>query len=139
MSDGYAARKGDNIIHTTLLADIISMVAENATYALAGAYVMAAATAAAPFVAAGAVAMTVTAISSSCVLSGIVVGAVASLTGASSVISNMADSLGNAISPPDIAGTISTGSPDVFINGLPAARAAGMPALSADSASDIEP
>ncbi|NIF24399.1 PAAR domain-containing protein, partial [Candidatus Pantoea multigeneris] len=139
MSDGYAARMGDPIIHTTLLADIISVVAETATYGLAGAYVMAAATAAAPFVAAGAVAMTVTAISSSCVLSGIVVGAVASLTGASSVISNMADSLGNAISPPGKAGTISTGSPDVFINGLPAARAAGMPTLSADSASNIDP
>lgn len=48
MSDNNAARKGDEIIHSSIFADITSIVAEGAAYAVIGAAVGAAATVAAP-------------------------------------------------------------------------------------------
>ncbi len=47
MSDNNAARKGDEIIHSSIFADITSIVAEGAAYAVIGAAVGAAATVAA--------------------------------------------------------------------------------------------
>ncbi len=46
--DNRAARVGDEIIHSSIFADITSIVAEGAAYAVIGAAVGAAATAAAP-------------------------------------------------------------------------------------------
>ena len=56
MSDNNAARKGDEIIHSSIFADITSIVAEGAAYAVIGAAVGAAATVAAPLLGAGAAA-----------------------------------------------------------------------------------
>lgn len=51
--DNRAARVGDEIIHSSIFADITSIVAEGAAYAVIGAAVGAAATAAAPLLGAG--------------------------------------------------------------------------------------
>ncbi|QHM73916.1 putative deoxyribonuclease RhsA [Mixta intestinalis] len=126
MSDSNAARKTDEIIHTSVFADIVSIVAEGAAYAVIGAAVGVAATAAAPFLGAGMAAAGVAAIGSSCVLSGIVGGVLANAAGITDDISAVAEGIGNFLFPPSPAGIIATGASDVLINLLPAARAAGM-------------
>ncbi|MCM7201026.1 DUF6531 domain-containing protein [Enterobacter hormaechei] len=125
MSDNNAARKGDEIIHSSIFADITSIVAEGAAYAVIGAAVGAAATVAAPLLGAGAAAAGVAAIGSSCLLSGIIGGVLANVAGITDDISNAAEGLGNALFPPSPAGKITTGSSNVLTNKLPAARAAG--------------
>ncbi|EOV9632639.1 RHS repeat-associated core domain-containing protein [Cronobacter dublinensis] len=125
MSDKHAARQGDKIIHSSVFADITSLVAEGIAYAAIGSAVAFAATAAAPLVGAGAAAATLTAIGSSCALSGIIGGILANAAGITDDISNMATGIGNAIFPPSPAGFIATGSGNVLTNKLPAARAAG--------------
>lgn len=125
MSDNNAARKGDEIIHSSIFADITSIVAEGAAYAVIGAAVGAAATVAAPLLGAGAAAAGVAAIGSSCLLSGIIGGVLANVAGITDDISNAAEGLGNALFPPSPAGKITTGSSNVLTNALPAARAAG--------------
>ncbi|KEA50859.1 type IV secretion protein Rhs [Mangrovibacter sp. MFB070] len=137
MSDNHAARLGDQIIHTTLLADIVSSVAEIATYAAIGMVVGGAIAAAAPLAGGGALTAAMAtmggtaagatglAAGAGCVLSGMVGGVLASVTGLADEISSSATALGNLISPPSPAGTINSGSSNVNINGKPAARAAG--------------
>ncbi|MFZ4835076.1 RHS repeat-associated core domain-containing protein [Rouxiella sp. Mn2063] len=125
MSDNKAAREGDDIIHSSIFADITSIVAEGLAYAAIGAAVGVALTAAAPLLGAGAAAATVTAMGSSCVVSGMIGGALANMSGLSAEISASADSLGDLIFPPSPAGKIITGSSNVLTNNLPAARAAG--------------
>ncbi|MFY7309593.1 hypothetical protein ACOTX2_00035, partial [Enterobacter cloacae complex sp. IR5412] len=90
MSDNNAARKGDEIIHSSIFADITSIVAEGAAYAVIGAAVGAAATVAAPLLGAGAAAAGVAAIGSSCLLSGIIGGVLANVAGITDDISNAA-------------------------------------------------
>ncbi|MBP2198256.1 RHS repeat-associated core domain-containing protein [Pantoea cypripedii] len=119
--DNRAARQGDEIIHSSILADITSIVAEGVTYAAMGAIVAGAATFAGPVLGIGAL----TALGSSCLLSGIVAGVAANATGLSSKISAGADEIGNFLFPPSPSGVIISGSDDVIINGLAAARAAG--------------
>ena len=125
MSDNNAARKGDEIIHSSIFADITSIVAEGAAYAVIGAAVGLAATAAAPLLGAGAAAAGVAAIGSSCLLSGIVGGVLANVARITDDISSAAEGLGNALFPPSPAGKITTGSNNVLTNAIPAARAAG--------------
>ena len=127
MSDNNAARQGDDIIHSSVFADITSIVAEGIAYAAVGAAVAAAATVAAPALGAGMAAAGVAAVGSSCVLSGIIGGVLANVAGITDDISAAADSIGNFLFPPSPAGKIITGASDVFINSLPAARAAGAP------------
>ncbi|WP_314418886.1 hypothetical protein, partial [Pseudescherichia vulneris] len=79
MSDNYAARQGDEIIHSSLFADITSVVAEGMAYAAIGSAVAAAATVAAPLLGTGAAAAGVAAVGSGCVLSGIVGGMLANV------------------------------------------------------------
>ena len=122
MSDNNAARKGDEIIHSSIFADITSIVAEGAAYAVIGAAVGAAATVAAPLLGAGAAAAGVAAIGSSCLLSGIIGGVLANVAGITDDISNAAEGLGNALFPPSPAGKITTGSSIVRTNKLPCAR-----------------
>lgn len=124
--DNRAARVGDEIIHSSIFADITSIVAEGAAYAVIGAAVGAAATAAAPLLGAGMAAAGVAAIGSSCLLSGIIGGVLANAAGISDDITKAADGLGNMIFPPSPAGVIASGSENVHVNGLLAARAAGM-------------
>lgn len=125
MSDNNAARQGDQIIHSSIFADITSLVAEGAAYAVMGAAVAAAATVAAPLLGAGAAAAGVAAIGSSCLLSGIVGGVLANVAGITDDISAAANSVGDMIFPPSPAGVIISGSGNVLTNALPAARAAG--------------
>ena len=126
MSDNYAARQGDEIIHSSVFADVTSIVAEGAAYAVIGSAVAAAATVAAPLLGAGVAAAGVAAVGSSCLLSGIIGGILANVAGITDDITQAAAGLGDMLFPPSPAGNIVTGSPDVLINGLPAARAAGM-------------
>ena len=125
MSDNYAARQGDEIIHASVFADITSVLAEGVAYAAIGSAVAAAATVAAPLLGTGAAAAGVAAVGSGCVLSGITGGMLANVAGITDDITQAAAGLGNRLFPPSPAGNIVTGSPDVLINGLPAARAAG--------------
>ena len=110
MSDKHAARQGDEIIHSSVFADITSIVAEGVAYAAIGSAVAFAAATAAPLLGAGAAAASVAAIGSSCLLSGIVGGILANVAGITDDISNMANSLGDALFPPSPAGKIVTGS-----------------------------
>lgn len=125
MSETHAARQGDQIIHSSVFADITSLVAEGVAYAVIGSAVAFAATTAAPLLGAGAAAASVAAIGSSCILSGILGGVLANVAGITDDISNVASSLGDALFPPSPAGTIVTGSSNVITNGKLAARAAG--------------
>lgn len=121
----HAARQHDDILHSSLLADIVSVGSEVALYAMMGACVSAALVAAAPVAAAGSAAAVVGAVAGNCVLSGIIVGAAANLSGLAGTISASADALGDALFPPTPQGKIVSGSSNVLINGRPAARAAG--------------
>ena len=102
--DNPAARVGDEIIHSSIFADITSIVAEGAAYAVIGTAVGAAATVAAPLLGAGMAAAGVAAIGSSCLLSGILGGVLANAAGISDDITKAADGLGNMIFPPSPAG-----------------------------------
>ncbi|MCU5771725.1 DUF6531 domain-containing protein [Erwiniaceae bacterium BAC15a-03b] len=126
MSDNNAARQGDEIIHSSIFADITSLVVEGAAYAMLGSLVAATATVAAPLLGASAAAVGVAAIGSSCLLSGIVGGVLANVAGITDDISAVASGVGDMIFPPSPAGVIISGSDNVLTNTLPAARAAGM-------------
>ncbi|XTZ40176.1 RHS repeat-associated core domain-containing protein [Salmonella enterica] len=125
MSDKHAARQGDEIIHSSIFADITSIVAEGVAYAAIGSAVAFAATAAAPLLGVGAAAAGVAAVGSSCLLSGILGGILANVAGITDDISNVANGIGDTLFPPSPAGTIVTGSTNVRTNDLCAARAAG--------------
>ena len=75
--DNPAARVGDEIIHSSIFADITSIVAEGAAYAVIGAAVGAAIVSAAPLLGTGAAAASVAAVGNSCLLSGILGGVLA--------------------------------------------------------------
>ncbi|WP_144819433.1 hypothetical protein, partial [Enterobacter sp. DE0047] len=111
--------QGDEIIHSSVFADITGIMAEGVAYAVAGSAVAAAATVAAPLLGTGAAAAGVAAIGSGCVLSGIIGGVLANLAGVTDDITQAAAGLGDMLFPPSPAGNIVTGSPDVIINGLP--------------------
>ncbi|WLH77199.1 toxin C-terminal domain-containing protein [Pseudomonas sp. FP2335] len=117
----WAAREGDELLHSPLLADVFGGVLEIA----ANIAVTALATAA--VVAATGIAVATGGLG--CVVLGAVVGVVVGLgmgaTGAGRGLSRICESFASALFPPVIDAFISSGSPDVFINGKPAARAAG--------------
>ncbi|MEB7915033.1 PAAR domain-containing protein, partial [Citrobacter portucalensis] len=133
------ARLGDDIIHTSILADILGGVFEAAICVAVGAVVVAAAAplAAAAATAAGVSAATVAAASAAattCTAAGIVGGLTVSLSGAAEVVGDIAQGAANFISPPSPQGKIATGSLNVQTNGLPAARAAGRLMTAAENA-----
>jgi len=122
MSDAlWAARVGDALSHTSMMADILGGVLEVAANVAIGALATAAVVAATGLtVATGGL--------GACVLGavvGVVVGVVMSKTGADKGLSSLCEDIGNGLFPPTVQATISTGSTDTFINGIPAARAAG--------------
>ena len=142
MSDAlWAARVGDALSHTSMMADILGGVLEVAANIAIGALATAAVVAATGItVATGGI--------GACVLGavvGLVVGVVMSKTGADKGLSSLCEDIGNGLFPPTPQANISTGSTDTFINGIPAARAAGsvpstlVPAGSADSAEAEKP
>ncbi|MFY1663991.1 RHS repeat-associated core domain-containing protein [Pseudomonas sp. Pseu.R1] len=122
MSDAHwAARQGDALAHSSVMADVFGGALEVVATVAAGAAVTAAVVAAAGVtVATGGL--------GACVL-GAVVGAAVTvgmeLTGADDALSTFCHDLAGDLFPPTVCAHITSGSPDVFINGLPAARAAG--------------
>ncbi|MCF7543293.1 RHS repeat-associated core domain-containing protein [Pseudomonas petrae] len=122
MSDAlWAARVGDALSHTSMMADILGGVLEVAANIAIGVLATAAVVAATGItVATGGI--------GACVLGavvGLVVGVVMSKTGADKGLSSLCEDIGNGLFPPTPQALISTGSTDTFINGIPAARAAG--------------
>jgi RHS repeat-associated protein len=124
MSNKPAARQGDDLIHSSVFADITSIVVEGAAYAAIGAVVGAAAAAAAPLAGAGAVAAGLATVGSSCVLSGIIGGLLANMAGVTDEISDAASGVGDFLFPPSVSGKITSGSSNVLTNNKMAARAA---------------
>ncbi|NWA69723.1 RHS repeat-associated core domain-containing protein [Pseudomonas reactans] len=136
MSDAlWAARMGDALTHTSMMADILGGVLEVA----ANVAITALATAAV----AAAVGVTIaTAGIGGCILGavvGIVVGMAMSKTGADKGLSKMCESFANALFPPVVEATIAVGSTDTFVNSIPAARAAGsIPSHVAPAGTELE-
>ena len=117
----WAAREGDALLHSSMLADVLGGVLEIAANVAVTALATAAVVAAAG--------VTVATGGLGCVVLGAVVGAVVgvgmSKSGADKGLSRLCEYFANALFPPVIDAFISSGSPNVFINGKPAARAAG--------------
>ncbi|WP_268801098.1 RHS repeat-associated core domain-containing protein [Pseudomonas huanghezhanensis] len=124
MSDArWAAREGDALSHTSVMADVLGAVLEVAAFAAIGALATAAVVAATGLT-------VVTGGLGACVLGavvGVAVGVAMRATGLDTGLSNLCEGIGNALFPPTPAATILTGSSDTFFNGLPASRAAGAP------------
>ncbi|WNN45618.1 hypothetical protein [Winslowiella toletana] len=100
MSDYFAARQNDALVHTSMFAEITSLLVEGAAYAAAGAAVAAAAAVTAPLAGAGALAAGLAAVGSGCVLSGIIGGLLANLAGVTCDISRAADGISSFLFPP---------------------------------------
>ncbi|WP_339492608.1 DUF6531 domain-containing protein, partial [Pseudomonas rhizophila] len=122
MSDAlWAARLGDALSHTSMMADILGGVLEVAANIAITALATAAVVAA--------TGITVATGGLGCFLLGAVVGAVVGIamskTGADEGLSNICEGIGNALFPPTVQANILTGSKDTFTNNIPSARAAG--------------
>ncbi|MDD1012347.1 RHS repeat-associated core domain-containing protein [Pseudomonas rubra] len=123
MSDAlWAARQGDALMHTSMMADIVSGVLEVAANVAIGIVATAAVTAA--------LGLTVVTGGLGCfvlgAVVGIVVGVAMSKTGADKGLSSLCEGIGNALFPPSVQANILTGSKNTHTNGKPAARAAGV-------------
>lgn len=123
MSDAllWAARLGDGLEHSSMMADILSGVLEVAANVAITALATAAVVAATGItVATGGL--------GACLLGavvGVIVGLAMSKTGADKGLTKMCDWMGNALFPPSVQATILSGSTDTLTNNIPAARAAG--------------
>ena len=136
MSDAlWAARQGDALAHSSMMADVLGGVLEAAACVAIGGAVAAAVV--------GAVGLTVaTGGLGACLLGAAVnvaVGVGMNLTGADASISQFCEGLANDLFPPTVSAHISSGSPNVFINDLPAARAAGAVSASGELPDDPAP
>ncbi|WP_327439129.1 RHS repeat-associated core domain-containing protein [Pseudomonas donghuensis] len=123
MSDAlWAARQGDALMHTSMMADIVSGVLEVAANVAIGVLATAAVTAA--------LGLTVVTGGLGCfvlgAVVGIVVGVAMSKTGADKGLSSLCEGIGNFLFPPSVQANILTGSKNTHTNGKPAARAAGV-------------
>lgn len=123
MSDiPWAAREGDTLAHTSLMADALGGFLEVTANVAIGGLLTAAIV--------GATGLTVvTGGLGACVLGavvGVAVGIGMSATGADTRIGQFCEELANDLFPPTAQAHIGTGSANTFINGLPAARAAGV-------------
>ncbi|WP_413793244.1 MULTISPECIES: RHS repeat-associated core domain-containing protein [unclassified Pseudomonas] len=122
MSDAlWAARLGDALNHTSMMADILGGVLEVAANIAITALATAAVVAA--------TGITVVTGGLGCFVLGLVVGTIVGLamskTGADKGLSNLCEGIGNALFPPTVQANILTGSKDTLTNNIPAARAAG--------------
>ncbi|RSC28597.1 type IV secretion protein Rhs [Pseudomonas putida] len=123
MSDAlWAAREGDALMHTSMMADIVGGVLEVAANIAIGALATAAV--------AAALGLTVATGGLGCfvlgAVVGLVVGVVMAKTGADTGLSRLCEGIGNALFPPSVQANILTGSSDTKTNGKRAARAAGI-------------
>ncbi|MEN5202668.1 hypothetical protein ABE525_25920, partial [Pseudomonas wadenswilerensis] len=119
MSDAlWAARQGDALMHTSMMADIVSGVLEVAANVAIGVLATAAVTAA--------LGLTVVTGGLGCfvlgAVVGIVVGVAMSKTGADKGLSSLCEGIGNFLFPPSVQANILTGSKNTHTNGKPAAR-----------------
>ncbi|MBV4464544.1 RHS domain-containing protein [Pseudomonas sp. SWRI79] len=136
MSDAlWAARLGDALNHTSMMADILGGVLEVA----ANIAITAVATAAVV----AATGITVVTGGLGCVVLGLVVGTIVGLamskTGADKGLSNLCESFSNALFPPTVQANILTGSTNTLTNNIPAARAAGaIPSHVAPAGTELE-
>ena len=136
MSDAlWAARLGDALNHTSMMADVLGGVLEVA----ANIAITAVATAAVV----AATGITVVTGGLGCFVLGLVVGTVVGLamskTGADKGLSNICEGIGNALFPPTVQANILTGSTDTLTNNIPAARAAGaIPSHVAPAGTELE-
>jgi RHS repeat-associated protein len=123
MSDAQnAAREGDAIVHSSIMADTLGGFLEVAAGVAVGGAVAAAVVGAAGLTLA-------TGGLGACVLGAavsIAVGVGMSASGTDESISQFCSDLADDLFPPAVCGYISSGSPDTFFNSLPAARAAGV-------------
>ncbi|QXH48218.1 RHS domain-containing protein [Pseudomonas xanthosomatis] len=123
----HAARQGDLILHPPLMAELVSTLTEAVVYAAATAAVAAAiGGAVVAVVGTGGAAAVLTPL-----IAGALVGAAAMLPGGEDKsigdqISDFSSWVGNSMFPPEPYGAIETGSVNTHINGIPAARAAGV-------------
>ncbi|WP_159961082.1 RHS repeat-associated core domain-containing protein [Pseudomonas sp. R76] len=122
MSDAlWAARMGDALSHTSMMADILGGVLEVA----ANIAITAVATAAVV----AATGITVVTGGLGCFLLGAVVGTIVGLamskSGADKGLTKICDAFSNALFPPTVQANILTGSTNTLTNNIPAARAAG--------------
>ncbi|WP_244868232.1 RHS repeat-associated core domain-containing protein [Pseudomonas sp. Cab53] len=122
MSDAlWAARLGDALEHTSMMADILGGVLEVAANIAITALATAAVVAA--------TGITVATGGLGCFLLGAVVGAVVGIamskTGADKGLSHLCEGIGNALFPPTVQANILTGATNTLTNNIPAARAAG--------------
>ena len=123
MSDAlWAAREGDALMHTSLMADIVGGVLEVAANVAIGALATAAV--------AAALGITVATGGLGCfvlgAVVGLVVGVVMAKTGTDTGLSRLCEGIGNFLFPPSVQATIASGSSNTKTNGKPAARAAGV-------------
>ncbi|UTL90869.1 RHS repeat-associated core domain-containing protein [Pseudomonas fluorescens] len=123
MSDAlWAAREGDALMHTSLMADIVGGVLEVAANVAIGALATAAV--------AAALGITVATGGLGCfvlgAVVGVVVGVVMAKTGTDTGLSRLCEGIGNFLFPPSVQATIASGSSNTKTNGKPAARAAGV-------------
>lgn len=125
MADEHAARLGDAIIHTSVMADIAAVAIQGIVLVAAGTIVAGVAYVAAPIVAVGSLAATALAAAGTCVGSGLIAGFVLEATGMMDEVVSESEGLANMMFPPSPAGVITTGALDVLTNDIPAARAAG--------------
>ncbi|WP_409260364.1 DUF6531 domain-containing protein [Pseudomonas putida] len=135
----HAARMGDDILHPSLVAEMVSAVAEAVIYAAA----TAAAAAAISLAVVGTVATGGAAGFAIAAVAGVAVGAMSTLSVGEDLtvgeaISSFCDSLGNSVAAPEPCGKIQSGSGNVFINSKPAARAAGITGPPGGGAADAE-
>ena len=136
MSDAlWAARLGDALNHTSMMADILGGVLEVAANIAITALATAAVVAA--------TGITVVTGGLGCVVLGLVVGTIVGLamskTGADKGLSNLCESFSNALFPPTVQANILTGSTNTLTNNIPAARVAGaIPSHVAPAGTELE-
>ncbi|WLI18563.1 RHS repeat-associated core domain-containing protein [Pseudomonas wuhanensis] len=136
MSDAlWAARLGDALNHTSMMADILGGVLEVAANIAITALATAAVVAA--------TGITVVTGGLGCFVLGLVVGTIVGLamskTGADKGLSNLCESFSNALFPPTVQANILTGSTNTLTNNIPAARAAGaIPSHVAPAGTELE-
>lgn len=122
MSDAlWAARLGDDLLHTSMMADLLGGVLEVAAYAAITVVASAAIIAATGLT-------ILTAGLGACVLAlvvGIVVGVGMSKTGLDKGLTTLCEGLANGLFPPSVQAKITSGATKTMTNGRPAARAAG--------------
>ncbi|MBP8170781.1 MAG: RHS domain-containing protein [Pseudomonas sp.] len=136
MSDAlWAARLGDDLLHTSMMADILGGVLEVAAYAAITVVATAAIVAATGLT-------VLTGGLGACVLGlvvGVVVGVGMSKTGLDKGLTTLCEGLSNSLFPPTVQAKISSGANKTLINGIPAARAAGKLGNAAAAAGGPQP